>query len=53
VLRASPALPATHPAQDKIKASAQSAALVCVGETCSLPVTEPVAVAEAVAAMRR
>jgi uncharacterized protein len=53
VLRASAALPVTHPAQDKIKAAAESAAFVCVGETCSLPVTEPDAITEAVAAMRR
>jgi uncharacterized protein YyaL (SSP411 family) len=52
VLRASPALPATHPAQEKIKATAQSAAFVCVGETCSLPVTEPDAIAAAVTATR-
>ena len=52
VLRASPALPATHPAQEKIKATAQSAAFVCVGETCSLPVTEPDAIAAAVTAAR-
>jgi uncharacterized protein YyaL (SSP411 family) len=53
VLRASAALPASHPAQDKIKAAAGSAAFVCVGETCSLPVTEPAAIPEVVAAMRR
>src|SRR5262245_26040064 len=44
VLRApSPqALPPTHPAQDKIKAlRGDAAAFVCVGERCSLPVTEP------------
>ena len=44
VLRAPPrpALPASHPAQDKLKAAApEGAAFVCVGETCSLPVTEP------------
>jgi uncharacterized protein YyaL (SSP411 family) len=52
VLRASPALPATHPAQEKIKATAQSAAFVCVGETCSLPVTEPDAIAAAATATR-
>ena len=52
VLRASPALPASHPAQEKIKATAQSAAFICVGETCSLPVTEPDAVAAAVTATR-
>jgi len=52
VLRVSPALPASHPAQEKIKATAQSAAFICVGETCSLPVTEPDAVAAAVTATR-
>ena len=52
VLRASSALPASHPAQEKIKATAQSAAFVCVGETCSLPVSEPDAIAAAVTATR-
>jgi uncharacterized protein len=52
VLRASPALPPGHPAYDKINAAAQSAAFVCVGETCSLPVSEPDAMAEAVRAAR-
>src|SRR5262249_880380 len=52
VLRASPALTATDPAQEKIKATAQSAAFVCVGETCSLPVTEPDAIAATATATR-
>ncbi len=53
VLRAGSAadLPAAHPAQDKINA-AGNAAFVCVGERCSLPVTEAGAIAGAVAAMR-
>ena len=53
VLRAPPAnaLPASHPAQAKIAASRESAAFVCIGERCSLPVTEPERIAEAVAAM--
>jgi uncharacterized protein YyaL (SSP411 family) len=51
VLRASHALPASHPAQEKIKAATESAAFVCVGQTCSLPVTQPAAIAETVAAM--
>src|SRR5262249_39403129 len=51
VLHAAHALPSGHPAHDKIKAAAaQSAAFICVGETCSLPVSEPVAIAEAVSA---
>jgi uncharacterized protein YyaL (SSP411 family) len=54
VLRApaADALPASHPAQTKIATSAGSAAFVCVGERCSLPVSEPNKIAEAVAAMR-
>ena len=36
----------------KIEASAESAAFVCLGETCSLPVTQPAAIAETIAAMR-
>lgn len=45
-------LPATHPAQEKLKAVAGSAAFVCVGERCSLPVMEAEKIAPAVAAMR-
>jgi uncharacterized protein len=52
VLRASPTLPASHPAQEKIKAAARSSAFICVGETCSLPVTEPDALAAAVTVSR-
>jgi uncharacterized protein YyaL (SSP411 family) len=44
-------LPAGHPAQSKI-AAAGRAAFVCVGETCSLPVTDPDLIAAAVLAMR-
>jgi uncharacterized protein len=52
VMRASDTLPASHPAQDKIKASKESAAFICVGERCSLPVTEPETIAERAAQMR-
>jgi uncharacterized protein len=54
VLRAASAtdLPAAHPAQEKLKAAQSSAAFVCVGERCSLPVTGAAAIAETVAAMR-
>lgn len=54
VLRATSAadLPASHPSQEKIKAAPGSAAFVCVGSTCSLPVSDPEKIAEAVAAMR-
>jgi uncharacterized protein YyaL (SSP411 family) len=52
VLRAGAGLPPSHPAQDKIKAAAGAAAFVCVGERCSLPVSEPAAIAATVAQMR-
>ncbi len=54
VLRAVSAndLPTAHPAQEKVKATQTSAAFVCVGERCSLPVKSPDQVAEVVAAMR-
>ena len=39
--RSAHALPPSHPAQEKIKATHAAAAFVCVGETCSLPVTRP------------
>ena len=53
VLRAASAadLPAAHPAQEKLKATSASAAFVCVGERCSLPVTEAEQIAEAAKAM--
>ena len=53
VLRAASAadLPATHPAQEKLKAAQGSAAFICVGERCSLPVTAPDQIAAAVTAM--
>ena len=55
VLRArdSDDLPASHPAQDKIKSAQGRTAFICVGERCSLPVTEPAKVTETVLAMRR
>jgi uncharacterized protein YyaL (SSP411 family) len=47
------ALPAAHPAQEKITAAQTSAAFICVGATCSLPVAAPDQIADTVAAMRR
>jgi hypothetical protein len=54
VLRAGAAgdLPAAHPAQQKLAAVTDSAAFVCIGEHCSLPVSEPDQIAAAIAAMR-
>jgi uncharacterized protein len=45
-------LPPAHPAHDKLIVASSSAAFVCVGERCSLPVTDPGQIAETVAAMR-
>ena len=61
VMHASDAPQSRGPGQDgisntirqKIEASAESAAFVCLGETCSLPVTQPRSIAETIAAMRR
>jgi len=53
VLRARTAadLPAQHPAQEKLRAVTEPAAFICVGETCSLPVTLPGAVGDAMATL--
>jgi len=54
VLRAPSAdmLPNHHPAREKIKAVSGTAAFVCVGETCSLPVTAPDEIRTAVESMQ-
>ena len=46
------ALPVTHPAHDKIKATSGVAAFICVGERCSLPVTDTARIAEVAKEMR-
>jgi uncharacterized protein YyaL (SSP411 family) len=46
------ALPGKHPARAKLDAAHEPQAFVCVGETCSLPVTEPSALPGAIEAMR-
>jgi uncharacterized protein YyaL (SSP411 family) len=54
VLRAAPAadLPSAHPAQEKLQAIEGSAAFICIGERCSLPVSGAAQIAETVKAMR-
>jgi uncharacterized protein YyaL (SSP411 family) len=47
------ALPATHPAHGKGPAGGKPAAYVCRGTTCSLPLTDPAALTDAVRAMGR
>jgi hypothetical protein len=53
VLRAASSadLPPSHPAQEKLKVASSSAAFVCVGERCSLPITNSGEIAATVAAM--
>jgi uncharacterized protein len=46
-------LPSDHPAQAKIAATQATAAFVCIGERCSLPVDRPEAIARSVDAMRQ
>ena len=51
------ALPARHPARQKLAASTEpqaqtSRAYVCVGDTCSLPVTDPAGLTAAIEAVR-
>jgi len=41
-----------HPARDKIAQAHSARAYICVGETCSLPVTDPKALAAAIEAVR-
>jgi len=47
------ALPSKHPAREKLNAARAPQAFVCVGEICSLPITDASALPEAIEAMRR
>jgi uncharacterized protein len=47
------ALPSNHPARVKLSAASEPQAFVCGGETCSLPVTDPAALRNAIAAMQQ
>jgi uncharacterized protein YyaL (SSP411 family) len=46
------ALPVSHPARDKLAVARAPQAFVCIGETCSLPVTDAAALGAAIKAMR-
>jgi uncharacterized protein len=46
------ALPADHPAQGKSQVGGRATAYVCVGPVCSLPLTDPAALAADLAARR-
>jgi uncharacterized protein YyaL (SSP411 family) len=50
--RSAAALPPAHPARDKVAAAGEPQAFVCVGETCSLPVTDPAGLIGAIEAVR-
>ncbi len=47
------ALPPSHPAQQQVKASSEPQAFVCIGETCSLPVTDAEGLMRALEAARQ
>jgi hypothetical protein len=52
--RSPESLPQAHPAQEKVRAASTAAqAFVCIGETCSLPVTDPAGLIAAVELTRR
>jgi uncharacterized protein YyaL (SSP411 family) len=49
---AAEALPRRHPARDKLAVAREPQAFICVGETCSLPVTDPTDIAAAIETIR-
>jgi uncharacterized protein len=51
--RSAGAMPASHPAQQRMRAASEPSAFICVGETCSLPVTDPAGLAAALEAARQ
>ncbi len=50
--RTAESLPSAHPAREKIRTGHASQAFVCIGETCSLPISEPSRLAGAIEAVR-
>jgi len=51
--RSADTLPQAHPARAKIAAGSAPQAFVCVGERCSLPVTDAAAFTRTIASMRQ
>ena len=51
--RAAGVLSPSHPAQEKVRAAGEPQAFVCIGEACSLPVTDPAGLIETIAAARQ
>jgi uncharacterized protein YyaL (SSP411 family) len=50
--RAAEDLSPTHAAQEKVRLAAEPQAFACIGETCSLPVTDPAGLVRAIAVVR-
>ncbi len=50
--RAAEVLPPSHAAREKVRAARETQAFVCVGETCSLPVTDPAGLIRAIETVR-
>jgi uncharacterized protein YyaL (SSP411 family) len=50
--RSAEVLPPSHPAREKVRATAEPQAFVCIGEACSLPVTDPAGLIRAIEAVR-
>jgi uncharacterized protein YyaL (SSP411 family) len=51
--RSPESLPRAHPAQEKARAASTAQAFVCIGESCSLPVSDPAGLIAAVESTRR
>jgi uncharacterized protein len=51
--RSADALPPSHPARQQVRASNEPQAFVCIGETCSLPVTDPAGLIRALETARQ
>ena len=50
--RSAEVLPPSHPAREKVRATAEPQAFVCIGEACSLPVTDPAGLFRVIEAVR-
>ncbi len=51
--RAAEVLSPSHPAQEKVRAAGEPQAFVCIGEACSLPVTDPAVLLSTIEAVRQ
>ena len=51
--RTAEVLSPSHPAQEKVRAAGEPQAFVCIGEACSLPVTDPAVLLSTIEAVRQ